>query len=360
MLALIVDGDEEGIVPPTIHALIAARLDALPADERELAERASVIGKEFDREAVGELVPQGLTGDVDSCLLRLVRKELIRPAHEGGNFAFAHLLIRDAAYEALPKELRAELHERFAGYLDSLADVPEADEIIGHHLEQAYRYHDVLGSPHERGGRLGEQAAERLAAAGRRAQERGDMPAALNLLDRASGLLAADSAARLALLPDLGSTLLRSGDFRRGRSVLEEAIERAGVTGDVANEQRARIDLLDLRMQSEPGLPMELFVEEIEEAVGILAELGDDSAVAHGLRVLSQAHLNASRYDLMQKPLERALVHAGEQACAARRWTSSSGCWPARRSGPPPQAWGSSAATPYSPRRPTFRSNGSR
>src|SRR5438093_7478748 len=127
-------------VPPTIQALIAARLDRLPTDEREVAERASVIGKESERAAVEALVPEPLRPAVATCLLGLVRKELIRPHAEGDAFRFANLLIRDASYEAMSKELRAELHERFAAWFGEFEAVPEQDELLGHHLEQAYRY----------------------------------------------------------------------------------------------------------------------------------------------------------------------------------------------------------------------------
>ena len=151
LLAMLVEGGDPEHVPPTIQALLAARLDSLPDEERDVLERASVIGLEFEWEALGELLadrrrPSGAQ------LAALVRKELIRP-HEAieDTFRFRHLLIRDAAYERIPKELRSELHERFAGWLDARGE--EFDEIVGYHLEQAYRCLAELGRPDERGRR---------------------------------------------------------------------------------------------------------------------------------------------------------------------------------------------------------------
>ena len=85
-------------------------------------------------------------------LAALVRKELIRPdrAQLPGDdaFRFRHLLIRDAAYDALPKATRAELHERLADWLEERGDdLVELDEILGYHLEQAARYKAELGQP---------------------------------------------------------------------------------------------------------------------------------------------------------------------------------------------------------------------
>ena len=110
-------------VPPTIHLLLAARLDRLDAEERAVIERGAVEGKVFHAGAVTTLRPNGCAPNVPSRLLALARKELIRPdrAEFAGEdaFRFRHLLIRDAAYQAMPKEQRADLHERFADWLEA-------------------------------------------------------------------------------------------------------------------------------------------------------------------------------------------------------------------------------------------------
>ena len=112
-------------VPPTIQLLLAARLDRLDAEERAVIERGAVEGKVFHAGAVTTLAPEALRPQVRSRLLALARKELIRPdrAEFAGEdaFRFRHLLIRDAAYQAMPKEQRADLHERFAAWLERAA-----------------------------------------------------------------------------------------------------------------------------------------------------------------------------------------------------------------------------------------------
>ena len=136
-------------------------------------ERGAVEGEVFHRGAVAELSPAALREGVETHLATLVRKELIRstsptfPDDEG--FRFRHLLIRDAAYESLPKATRAELHERFADWL-SVHPLVEVDEIVGYHLEQAHRYRAELDPDDPALGDLACTAA--ALAAGRKARWR--------------------------------------------------------------------------------------------------------------------------------------------------------------------------------------------
>jgi predicted ATPase len=124
-------------IPPSIHALLAERLDRLSAPERAVVERAAVIGKEFTRTQISALCGGGLEAEVGPSLMSLTRKELVTPdtsaATSEDGFRFRHVLIRDAAYEGMPKEIRAELHERFAALLESAVGLPplELDEISG-------------------------------------------------------------------------------------------------------------------------------------------------------------------------------------------------------------------------------------
>ena len=171
MLAMAGEADGEVVVPPTLQALLAARLDQLEPAERSVLERGAIEGEIFHRGAVQALAPDET--QVTPRLAALVRKELIRPdrpqlAGEDG-FRFRHLLIRDAAYDALPKATRAELHERFAAWLEEHgAELVELDEILGYHLEQACRYRAELGLPDD----------DELAAAARRRLTAGRPPRA--------------------------------------------------------------------------------------------------------------------------------------------------------------------------------------
>jgi class 3 adenylate cyclase/tetratricopeptide (TPR) repeat protein len=226
MLAMVEESPGEVTVPGTIQALLAARLDQLPAPERAALERGAVEGQVFHRSAVAALAPDD--PDVASRLLGLVRKELVRPSQASfpgdDAFRFRHLLIRDAAYEALPKATRAQLHERFAAWLEERApELVEIDEILGYHLEQAARYKAELGTP---SAELETRAAERLAAAGSRAWGRRDAGAAVVLLRRAEGLLDRDDPQRLALLISLARAQYVLGRLEESYATLDEVIER--------------------------------------------------------------------------------------------------------------------------------------
>ena len=108
-------------VPPSIQALLEARLDRLSAEERLVIQRASVVGREFSLDAVRALMPEYEQDVVEDHVQALIRKELIGPEHSqqlGDDwFRLRHHLIRDAAYQSMAKQTRADMHERFGGML---------------------------------------------------------------------------------------------------------------------------------------------------------------------------------------------------------------------------------------------------
>ena len=217
-------------IPPTIGALLAARLDRLPEAERHLLERASVVGRTFWTGALTELLPDSEHRDVAGRLARLARRDLIRP--QPSDFAdedayrFRHLLIRDAAYAGLPKRDRSELHERFADWLERSSRQREreieVEEILGYHLEQAFHYRDELGPLDDDALALGGRASTPLASAGRRALARSDFPAAAKLLDRAARVLGERDRERAGLLVSAGEAYLEIGEFTTADDVLVE------------------------------------------------------------------------------------------------------------------------------------------
>ena len=158
-------------MPPTIQALLGARLDRLSDDERAVIEAAAVEGKVF-HEAIRRRARRRGPGRRSGAPAGAVRKELIRPDRPlfSGEraFGFRHLLIRDAAYESIPKAARAQLHERYARWLEQRAGerTLELEEILGYHLEQAFRYRSELGPVDDETRALGRRAAERLGARG--------------------------------------------------------------------------------------------------------------------------------------------------------------------------------------------------
>jgi class 3 adenylate cyclase/tetratricopeptide (TPR) repeat protein len=300
-------------VPPTISALLAARLDRLPTLERRAIEIASVTGQVFYPAAVRELSDDGSEA-VDIALASLVRKQFVRtersdmPATDA--LGFRHLLIRDSAYGSIPKATRADLHERFADWLDRMAgSLGERDEIVGYHLEQAYQYRSELGPTDERMQALAAQAAERLAAAGRQALARRDISATVNLLARAAELLPPEDPLALEILSDLGLALTRS-DLPRAYDVLSEAIEGARAVEDRRLEALAGVRRLFVRLMLDPGVVQEASLDEAERYAELFDGWSDDLGVAEALTLVGTIRFWAGRCALAEHDLERANAHA--------------------------------------------------
>ncbi len=284
-------------VPAAISALLAARLDRLSEDERAILECAAVVGEVFDRAAVVALLADapGDPAQADTHLGALLRKDLIRPTSSdiGGaeGFRFRHILIRDAAYEALPKQDRAELHERFSEWLASSVGerAAEYEEFIGYHFERAYRYRVELAPEDDRARILARAAFERLAAAGRRARARSDIGAAVNLLSRAAELLPAADPARLRIVADLGDVLFEAGDLSRTDQVLDEAVRTAVAAGDELAAGHARLVQLSALILSEPERGMQQAEAEANGLIPVFEAAGDELGLARAWRTLSYA-----------------------------------------------------------------------
>jgi class 3 adenylate cyclase/tetratricopeptide (TPR) repeat protein len=318
-------------VPPTIAALISARLDRLTAEERAVIQRASVVGKVFYWGAVAALSSEPERSAVAGRVMSLVRKDLVRPDRTTlpgeDAFRFRHLLIRDAAYKSTPKEVRAELHERFADWLEGVAGdrVEEQEEILGYHLEQARRYREQLGPADQRGRELGRRAAGHLSAAGRRASARGDMGAASNLLGRAVELFPPGDRDRLVLLPELGSALFEASRYEQASGILREAIDTARGVGDRLIEARARVAEVMLRVEVEPEGTGEEAERVADELIPVFKGAGDDLGLARAYRLRSTSPWLGTRYAEMAADAERAAEHArragdpGEQGLAQER-----------------------------------------
>jgi class 3 adenylate cyclase/tetratricopeptide (TPR) repeat protein len=268
-------------VPPTVQALLAARLDQLPPVERAIAERGSVIGRVFEQAAVAELASDSLKPEVGRGLVALVRKELVRPERSdlaaGDAFKFRHMLIRDAAYDALPKADRAELHERFAAWLTRVTGprALEYAEIVGYHLEQAYRYRTELGESGPSVEGLGHRAGELLAQGGDRAIGRGDAAAAVELYRRATDVLPRDR------LWAATATSLANAEYLRlnlesAVAHLDEVILLARSLGDERLESRASVVRANVAFfNGEPTDP-----RAAQEAIEIFENAGDAEGLA--------------------------------------------------------------------------------
>jgi class 3 adenylate cyclase/tetratricopeptide (TPR) repeat protein len=304
-------------VPPTIQALLAARLDQLQGEERQVIERASVVGKVFYRGAVTDLVPETVRPHVAAHLATLVRKDLIRPersetlAHED-TYRFRHILIRDAAYRAISKETRAELHRAFADWLERTTGqrVIEYEEILAYHFEQAYRLRSELGPLDEHTRSVGTRAAQLLASSGRRAFARTDLPAALNLLERAVALLPLEDVNRLELLIDFGIALSESGEYPRASEALAEAMEGAEGSGNERLKAHASLASLRVRLQTNPEGVADEILHEGAWIVPLFEKIEDHRGLSRAWNLLAWAHWLRLRGAARQEALEHALDYA--------------------------------------------------
>jgi class 3 adenylate cyclase/tetratricopeptide (TPR) repeat protein len=310
MLAMAAEAGGEVLVPPTLQALLAARLDQLETVERSVLERGAIEGEIFHRGAIQALTP-GET-QITPRLAALVRKELIRPDQgqlvgEDG-FRFRHLLIRDAAYEALPKAVRADLHQRFAGWLEQHGtELVELDEILGYHLEQASRYRTELGVPED--PVLAAAARGRLIAAGRRALVRSDPRAAVSLLERAAALLP-PAETDVALESDLVDAMFEAG---RGGEALRRAgslAERAGEAGNRIGELCWRIKEGTLRTYLEPEGATEELAVLVEQALPVFEAAGDELALYLAYLALGQVSNMRAQIDAGLEAYDLAAAHA--------------------------------------------------
>jgi class 3 adenylate cyclase/tetratricopeptide (TPR) repeat protein len=312
MLAMVADSPGGGVVvPPTIQALLAARLDQLDPSERGVLERGAVEGKVFHRGSVEALAPE--EHDVLRRLMALVRKELVRPdrAQLVGDdaFRFRHLLIRDAAYEGLPKAARAELHERFADWLaDRADDLIEYDEIAGYHLEQAHRYRVELGLVDEQTTRLGERASERLGAAGDRAVARSDVGAAVGLLQRALALIRSPDWPLERELNLIHARML-GGDFAGALAGADALIGRAVDAGDHRRELRARLARGSVAHLGEGESPEDMR-PLAEEALRVFGDANDDAGLAEAWLAIGRIEHNACRFRARHEAVQRVAEHA--------------------------------------------------
>jgi DNA-binding SARP family transcriptional activator len=281
-------------VPPTVSALLTARLDQLDAEERAVLGWASVMGRVFDQEAVIELAPEPSRSEVPSRLLALTRKELIRPDRsglDGGDwFRFRHQLIRDAAYAVLPKLRRAELHERAAAWLETNAEPSgKVDELVAYHLEQACLYRAELGLTDRA---LVRRTADRLARAGQRASDEWNRRAASSFLTRARALLPPDDPTSLELLPTLVANLAYQGDRMAADELAAWAIAVTRGAGSSRLEARIRIEEQLTRLNDADAWVADQARQEFERALPVFSRDRD-------ARGLAAAWLLAGRIELL-------------------------------------------------------------
>ena len=292
-----------------------------------MVERAAVIGKEFLRGEVMELSPREARPSLGPVLMELVRKELIRPdtraATQDDGFRFRHVLIRDAAYEAMPKEVRAELHQQYAALLEETIGerMTEVEEIVGYHLERAFQCRTELAQLDAVTTKLAVSAGNRLAAAGRRALARADIPAAVNLLERATALLDAAGTPDANVLLDLGAALREAGDPTAADSAFTRAAAVAEAEADEALGLRVLTERTVLRMQVDPDVEAREVLEVAERATPVFEARNDTLGLSRAWVLVAEANWLRLHCAAMEEALERALGYA--ERASSRREVSS-------------------------------------
>jgi class 3 adenylate cyclase len=296
---------EDVALSGSIRGVLHARLDRLDSEERAVLERAAVIGRSFSLAAVLRLIPQPDREPAQARVFELVRRGLVHPdvATPEDGFRFRHALIREAVYEAMPKALRADLHEAVASRLDDTGAEPA---LVGFHLEHAWQLRNELGL---REVDLRKRAGHLLHVAAEETLSRTDAPATVSLLERARALLPAEDPELPAALIGLGVARLNSGDLPAAESALTDAVEAAVALGLRAEELHARVELQFVRAFAE-GTPVEESVALAKTAIAELEPLGDELALARAWWLRSSGDLAACRWRARAEAIEQALEHA--------------------------------------------------
>ena len=202
----VLEGDEGATsapIPPTLRALLAARLDRAPAETREVVRRASVVGRTFGRDALVALGSDGVT--LERALADGLKRELIAPVDEldaPDRLGFVHVLLRDVAYASVPKGERSRYHDTLSRWIEGLSRGDTA--MAAYHAEQAYRHAAAVRVADT------DALARRAFALLRRAagEQANDPHAQLSLYERALGLADDAGAERAALVETRGRVVM--------------------------------------------------------------------------------------------------------------------------------------------------------
>src|SRR6185312_2399991 len=213
-------------------------------------------------------------------------------------------------YELLPKASRADLHERYAAWLEERAG-PRYGELVGYHLEQAHRWHAEL-RPRAVAERrpLADHAAERLSAAAHAALNRGDLPGGINLLRRTAELLPADAPARAPVLPELALALVQLGELPEADQLLSEAIRVARERRDELAEAHARTAQFFALVQLEPDAAPGAISTHFQALHRTFTSASDDLGLSRLYRAQAFVHWLRGRTAQADTAWKRAVRHS--------------------------------------------------
>jgi len=324
-------------LPPTIQALLSARLQRLGPGASSVLVRAAIVGKDFGEWEIRELLPVEARAPLSRNLQTLVAKGLVqrgpgRTPHE--EYSFRHILIRDAAYRSIPKSLRAELHHRYADWLEATASgsFPARSEILGYHLEQSVRYRTELWPADPQSAALSRQAAGYLGSAGRAAHDRDDDVAAVNLLDRAAALLPGDDPALGPLYTSLGTALIEAGQLDKARATLDHAQRITAANNDDRLHAHARVEALLLHLKVNPTEAAIDIARALPELRREFDQDHDELGICRALQLEAAVHWDHSRSGAAEDAWQRAAECArklkdGRQLAEILGWLASAALW---------------------------------
>ena len=326
------------VLPPTIQALLAARLHRLGPGASSVLARAAIVGKYFGVQAVRELLPPEARDPLNRNLQALVAKGLVQQGSPGTGsveqYSFRHILIQQAAYRAIPKSLRAELHRRFADWLEYVfaEPLPQRAEILGYHLEQSVRYWNELRPAEAQTAELARRAAAHLETAGCAAYERGDALAAVRLLDRAAALLPGDDPAAGRLCTSLGTALTEAGRLEKARVTLDHAQRIAAANGDEGQYAHARVQALLLRLKMDQTDAAMEITRALPGLRRVFDRNQDDLGICRILQLEAALHWNHARSAAAEDAWQRAAEYARRvndrrQLTEILSWLASAALW---------------------------------
>jgi DNA-binding SARP family transcriptional activator/tetratricopeptide (TPR) repeat protein len=333
------------VLPPTIQALLGARLQRLGPGASSVLASAAIVGKDFGVPAIRELLPPEARGPLSRNLQTLIAKGLVQyepsDRRPGEEYSFRHILIQEAAYRAIPKSLRAELHHRFADWLEYVFWDPatERPEILGYHLEQSVRYSSELRPAEAQSSPLPARAAGHLETAGRAAHDRGDALAALNLLTRAAALLPPGDPALARLYTSLGTALTEAGQLEKAVATLDRAQRIAAANGDETQRAHAQVQALLSGLRLAPNRTTQI-AQAIPELRAKFARGPDERGLCQTQRLEAIVHWMQGRSAAAEEAWQRAAEYARRtndrrQLTEILGWLASAALW-----GPTPASEG--------------------
>jgi DNA-binding SARP family transcriptional activator/tetratricopeptide (TPR) repeat protein len=325
-------------LPPTIEALLSARLQRLGPGASSVLVRAAIVGKDFGEREIRELLPAEARAPFSRNLQTLVAKGMVQRGPPGRSpfeeYSFRHILIQEAAYRSIPKSLRAELHHRYADWIEAFAPdpFPARSEILGHHLEQSVRYRAELWPADPQSATLSHRAAGHLETAGYAAHDRGDDVAAVNLLDRTAALLPGDDPVLGRLYTTLGTALIEAGQFEKAEAALYHAQRITAANGDERQHAHARVETLLLHLNMSPDEAEMEIARALPELRREFDASQDDLGICRTLQLEAALHWDHARSGAAEYAWLRASDYARKvndrrQLADILGWLASAALW---------------------------------